>query len=87
MRFLKSLLLSMSCLFSTVVLAEETMGEKANVVKNDAKRAVKKAAHRVQEAVCADSDAECLAKKAKNRAVEATEAAVDKASEVKNQLD
>jgi hypothetical protein len=66
-----------------VAVAEESVPAKAKVVKNNASRKTKKAAHRVQEAVCAESDAECLAQKAKHRTTEAGEAVEDKASEIK----
>ena len=72
---------AMGFLFTAApALAEETVPEKAEATKNDVKRAVKKAAHRVEEAVCAESDAKCLAKKAKNRGKEAVEATSDKAA-------
>ena len=69
------------------VYAEETMGEKAEATANDATRAVKKGAHRAQEAVCAESDAECLAEKAKHRAEEAKDYTKDKTKEIKNNID
>ena len=67
--------------------ADETVPEKAKVIKNDATRATKKAVNRVEEAVCAKSDAECLARKAKNRTTEAADAVGDKVSETKNKVD
>jgi hypothetical protein len=74
-------------LTSTAVFAEETVGEKAKATTNDAARSVKKGAHRVQEAVCAESDAKCLAEKAKHRGEEAKDYTKDKASEIKNDVD
>lgn len=71
----------------TSACEKQTVPEKAEVVKNDVVRAAKKAAHRTEELVCLDSDAECLAKKAKNRVTEAKDAAVDKADELKDKLD
>jgi uncharacterized low-complexity protein len=67
--------------------AEETVGEKAQATAHDMKRSVKKSAHHAQEAVCAKSDAKCLAEKAKHRANEAGEATGDKAKEIKNDVD
>lgn len=67
--------------------ADETVGEKAQATGNDAARAVKKGAHRVEEAACAKSDTQCLADKAKHRAEEATDYTKDKASEIKNDVD
>lgn len=69
------------------VYAAETVGEKAEAAANDASRAVKKGAHRVEEAVCAESDTKCLAEKAKHRAQEASDYTKDKAKEVKNSVD
>lgn len=69
------------------VYAEETVGEKAQATGNDAARAVKKGAHRVEEAVCMENDAKCLAEKAKHRAQEAGDYTKDKAKEVKNTVD
>lgn len=69
------------------VYAAETVGEKAEAAANDAARAVKKGAHRAEEAVCAESDTKCLAEKAKHRAQEASDYTKDKAKEVKNSVD
>lgn len=69
------------------VYAAETVGEKAEATANDAARAVKKGAHRVEEAVCMESDTKCLAEKAKHRAQEAGDYTKDKAKEVKNTVD
>jgi hypothetical protein len=74
-------------LASSAAWADETIPEKATVIKNGATRATKKAVNRVKEATCAKSDAECLAKKAKHRATEAGDAVGDKASEIKNKVD
>jgi uncharacterized low-complexity protein len=67
--------------------AEETMGEKAQSTGRDAKRAVKKGAHRVGEAMCMEGDVKCAAKKAKNRVNETGEAIGDKAKDVKESVD
>lgn len=72
---------------TTLASADETVPEKAKVIKNDASRATKKAVNRVEEAVCLKSDAECLARKAKNRTAEAADAVGDKVSETKNKID
>lgn len=77
-------------LFVTLVFVtgcEETLGEKAQAVKNDAVRGSTEAVNRVQEATCASSDAECLAKQAQNRINEAAAAVKDKATELKNEVD
>ncbi len=63
--------------------AQETVKDTVN----DAKRGVKKGANRVEETLCTGTKAECAAKKVKNRAEEAGDAAKDKAIEVKDKLD
>jgi hypothetical protein len=75
------------CLAAAPAFADETVPEKAKVVKNDAVRATKKAVHRAEETVCLKSDAKCLAEKAKHRATETKDVAVDKVDEVKNKVD
>ncbi len=67
--------------------ALETKDEKDQAATNELKRDVNKAVNRVQEAVCLESDTECLKQKAANRVDEATDAVKDKASEVKNKVD
>ena len=87
---MKTALILTACLMTAAVLpahAEETMGEKAAVEGNNAKREVKKGANRVKEAVCTEGDAKCAAKKLKHRAGEAKDATVDKAKEVKGDVD
>lgn len=66
--------------------ADESIAEKVEVSGNDAKRGVKKAIHRVDEALCTKGEINCGAKKLKNRVIEAKDATVDKADEVKNKL-
>lgn len=67
--------------------ADETLVEGMSATGNDAKRGIKKGAHRTQEALCMDSDLECAAKKAKNRIIEAGDATADGASKIKNKID
>lgn len=78
---------SAMALSSVTVLANESMSEKANAKAHDAKRAIKKGAHRTAEAVCMEGDAKCLAKKAKNRVEEGKDYAKDKATETKDAVD
>jgi hypothetical protein len=70
-----------------VAFAEETVGEKVQATANDAKRGVKKAANRVEEAVCMEGDVKCTAEKAGNRVIEAKDATVDGAKKIKNKVD
>ena len=65
----------------------QTAGEKAKDVANDVSRFTTKGVHRAIEAFCSDDDLKCLAKKAKHRAIEAADAAKDKASEIKDKSD
>ncbi len=69
------------------VFADQSVYEKAKVSGNDTKRAVKKAAHRVEEAVCAEGDAKCLAKKVENRTEEGVDYVKDKAAATKDVVD
>jgi hypothetical protein len=71
----------------TMAHAAETMGEKTEATANDAGRAMKKGAHRTEEALCMQGDAKCLAKKAKHRAEEGKDYTKDKAKEWKNDVD
>jgi hypothetical protein len=72
---------------ANVVYAEESVSEKAEATANDAARAVKKGAHRAEEATCMQSDTKCLEEKAKHRAQEASDYTKDKAKEIKNSVD
>ncbi len=75
------------CALAGACTSEETLGEKASVVKNDAVRTSKSAVHKVEEVLCAKSDAICLAEQAKNRAGEAVDAVVDTAKEIEGKVD
>jgi hypothetical protein len=48
---------------------------------HDAKRAMKKGAHRLEEKTCAEGDAKCAAKKLKHRAQESKDYMQDKVDE------
>ncbi len=88
---MKFFFVSFSCLMFALVMtsaqADETVSEKVSATGNSAGRAMKKGAHRVQEATCAKSDAACAAQKVKNRAVEAKDSVVDGAEELGNKVD
>jgi hypothetical protein len=86
---LPALVLPTLVLLGTVGTAQasETIAEKAQATGNDATRAVKKAAHRADEATCLQSDVKCLQEKAKHRLQEASDYTKDKASELKNEID
>lgn len=77
--------------FISFAQAEETLAEKAQAVTKNVAREIKKGANRAEEAACGkltgDSQAACLAKKAKNRLSETADSVTDKASEIKNSAD
>lgn len=72
---------------ATLAHAEETMGEKAQATANDAGRAMKKGAHRTEEALCTEGDAKCAEKKVKHRASETGDYVKDKSAELKHDVD
>lgn len=73
--------------FTQPAHAKESTTESMNATKNKVKRSVKKGTHRVEEAVCAEGDAKCLAKKAKHRVEEGSDYVKDKATETKDKMD
>jgi len=79
------LIIGLVCLAGTS-FATETMGEKAQAVAKDVKRGATEKIHRLEEAACMESDAKCLALKAKNRIKETAETTKDKAVEFKNAM-
>ncbi len=87
MKMTKFLLTLAMSLVLTNAYALETETERNDATKNELKREANKAVNRVEEAVCMDSDTECLKQKVKNRAEEASDAVKDKASEIKNKVD
>lgn len=85
---MKRLLILVTALSLTgVAHGEETVGEKAKSTTQDVKRSMKKGAHRVKEAVCAEGDMKCLGEKAKHRAEEGKDFVKDKATETKDKVD
>ena len=71
--------------------SKETPDEKLQVKADKLERSIDQTVNRADEAICGsltgDSKLECLAKKAKHRAVEGKEIFVDKTKEIKNKLD
>ena len=85
---MKALIMAVTLMgFAGFAYCEETITEKAEAAANDAARSVKKGAHRVEEAVCAEGDMKCLSEKAKHRAEEGKDYTKDKYKEVKNSMD
>ena len=80
-------LLALLTLTGAPVMAQQSVPEKGKVVGNDVKRETKKGAHRVEEAVCTGTKAECESKKLKNRGTETKDTVVDKAEETKDKVD
>ena len=64
-------------LLATAPAYAQTAGEKVDATPNDAKRAVKKGANRVDETLCTGTKAECAAKKGKHRVEETKDKVVD----------
>lgn len=71
----------------TLANAEESVGEKTGAKVNDAKRSIKKGAHKVGEKLCAKGDVACLKDRAAHRAEEAGDYVKDKVEETKNKVD
>ncbi len=65
----------------------QTVDERAKATGNDVKRGTKKGAHRVEEALCTGTKAECAAMKGKNRVEEGKDKIVDQAKETKDKVD
>jgi hypothetical protein len=74
-------------IFLVASCTQETTGEKVEAKLNELQRTATKEVHRIEEAVCTGSEAECLAKKEKNRTEETAETVKDKVSELKNKMD
>lgn len=70
-----------------LALAVETASEKEVSNMKTAGRTIVKGTHRVQEAFCLQDDLACLAKKVKNRTLEAKDATVDGTKEIINKID
>ncbi len=87
MKISKILTMLLLSLMFTSVYALETEDERKEATKSELKRDTNKAVNRIEEAVCMDTDTECLKQKVKNRAQETTDAVKDKATEIKNKVD
>jgi hypothetical protein len=83
---MKTALLALTLTLSLPALAQSAP-EKLKHTANDARRTIKKGAHRVEETLCTDSKLTCAGKKAANRVEEAKDTVKDKATEVKDKLD
>ena len=79
---MKSLMLALSAFgLMSFAHAEDTVGDKMEKAGHDAKRSMSKGAHHAEEAMCAEGDAKCAAKKAKHRGSEAVDYGKDKTKE------
>jgi hypothetical protein len=87
MKLSKILLTAALTTVFTSAYALETDNEKNEATKKELSRTTDKAVNRVKEAVCMESDVECLKQKAQHRVEEATDTVKDKASEVKDKVD
>ncbi|PIR33359.1 MAG: hypothetical protein COV37_16385 [Bdellovibrio sp. CG11_big_fil_rev_8_21_14_0_20_39_38] len=61
--------------------------EKVDAAKNNVERSAQKTFNRMDEKVCSDSDAECLAEKAKHRIEEGADYVGDKTQEAVDKVD
>ncbi len=87
----------MKCVFFGVLMvlglilstahATESVPEKVEASSKELKREAKKTVNRAEEALCTESEAECLKLKMKNRTAETWDALKDKATDLKNKLD
>jgi hypothetical protein len=84
---LKIVFVALSLATAFGAFADETVSEKVAVAGKDAGRSIKKGAHRTSEALCMKGDLKCTGDKVKNRVIEAKDATVDGASEIKNKID
>ncbi len=79
-------LIIVSLMFSSVN-AVETEKESRDAVKNDVNRETDKTVNRIKEAVCMESDTECLKQKMEHRIKETEDTVKDKATEIKKNVD
>lgn len=80
-------MLFVTSLFVSNTFATESLPEKAGAIKDDIKRDAQKSMHRVDEATCTGTDAECAKQKVEHRGEEAKDYVKDKSSEIKNKVD
>ena len=85
--FLLSLLAVMAFSVGNFAHAEQTVGESVKATGHDVKRGAKKGMNRMKEAVCAEGDAKCLAKKAGHRMEEGSDYMKDKTTETVDKVD
>ena len=79
-------LIAASIIFSNVH-AGESVTEKTEAIKKDVKRDAHESMHRVDEAACTGTDAECAKRKIEHRSEETKEVIKDKSTEMKNKVD
>jgi hypothetical protein len=87
MKLSKILAVAVVSLMFTSAYAVETEQESQDAVKNDVKRDTNKTVNRIKEAVCMESDTECLKQKMEHRVEETKETVKDKATEIKKNVD
>jgi len=84
MKLLKIILAAAMTIMLTSVYALETESESREAIKNDMKREANKTINRAKEAVCLESDTECLKQKIEHRVDETKQTIKDKTTEIKN---
>jgi hypothetical protein len=85
MKLIITLVLTLGCF--SFAQADESVTEQAQVKSKNIKREAKKGVNRINEMVCTEGDAKCLAKKAKHRVEEGAEFVGDKTKEVVHKID
>ena len=85
-RIIRSAAVAFALVLAVPAVAQ-TAGEKVDEKGNDVKRAVKKGANRVEEAVCTGTKAECAAKKGKHRVEETKDKVVDEGKKAVDKVD
>jgi hypothetical protein len=86
MKLLKIISAAAMAIVLSHAYAVETESESNQAVTNDAKREANKTVNRVKEAVCMESDTECLKQKVQHRIEETKETIKDKTKEIKNNV-
>ena len=86
-RILSTIVMASLFTFAPAIHAEETTMEKAETVKINAVDSTKKAYRTAKDEVCelVNGKMECVAKKLKHKAQNATDAVKTKANEIKNE--
>lgn len=86
-RLIRSAVVALSLLAVPAAFAQQNVPEKVEEGARDVKRGTKKGAHRVEEALCTGTKAECAAMKGKNRVGETKDKVVDETKKAVDKVD